>query len=134
MVLSHRCMAAWDRLNSGRQRSTARIASTASAIRKIPRSHEPDVRMTPRSPGPTRGGEEVGVTARRVVLPLSSSGHRLQLFNGRTDRRLLLRRLGASEDLASPRHRDGFELAIVTFHVVRSAHNNRVTDHRHPVR
>ena len=134
VVRSHRCMAAWGRLNAGRQRSTARVASTASAMRKIQRRHETDVRMTPRSPSPTLGGDEVGVTARLVVLPRLSSGHWLQLFNGRTDRRLLLRRRGASEDLASPRHRDGFELVVVAFHVVRSTHNNRVTDRRHPVR
>jgi len=134
VVLLHRCMDAWDRLNSGRQRSTAREASTASAMRKIPRTYETEVRMTPRSPSPTLGREEVGVTARLVVLPRSSSGHRLQLFNGRTDRRRLLWRLGASEDLVSPRHRGGFELAIVAFHVQRSAHNDRVTDHRHRVR
>ena len=69
------------------------------------------------------------MTARRVDFPRSSSGHRLRLFGCRKRRRLP----SVSKHSASPRHRDGFELAIVVFHVMRTAHDNRVTNDRHRV-
>ena len=78
-MLPRRCVGPWGKAEHWSTEGAVPVAITTSCVREIPFGHETDGVEDTAQSYPDAGGEGAGLTARRVTLSYSSSGHRLWL-------------------------------------------------------